>query len=393
MRFNLLVWCVHSCRRDVFLEELARGNLPNFQSLVARGLFLSSAVVGAHFQRVSHRSEITGRLVTSAVSPAENILQSAARTGCHVGVANDFVIANWATALVKEGVVQSVEEIYPRLIHRPRFENIGLPKIDFRPDLDHPRWLYWYRERSTHRHFYNFALAFKEEGGLLEDIANEEPGFVRSQQRFSLRLQDAWLRNTLDHLREQGALDNTVIVAFSSHGTSAESWLPLMGRVTKATVDHTAFNFHPNVSRSFAIIAGPGVPQARIDRWVSILDLKPTLCHLLGIEDLGGSAYGVDVITGPFPEDRILADVSDPRLYSLYHPASGWLLMSIPPSDRRPAALEGLPPAPKGYLAFHLASDEACASPRTADFLDAPEMPAFRDEIRLRALRDPLGSR
>jgi hypothetical protein len=150
---------------------------------------------------------------------------------------------------------------------------------------------------------------------------------------------------------------------------------------------------HPNVSRSFAIIAGPGVPQGRVDRWVSILDLKPTLCRLLGTEDLGGSAYGVDVITGPFPAGRILADVSDRRLYSLYHPESGWLLMALPPPDQRTPVMEGLPPAPDGYLAFHLASDEACASPRTADFLDAPEVPAFRDEIRRLALLDRLGSR
>jgi hypothetical protein len=364
--------------------------LPNFRSLVDRGLFLSSAVVGGHFQKVSHRSEITGRPVTSAVSPAENILTSASRAGSYVGVPNDFVIANWATTLVQQGVVQSVEDIYPNLIRRPWFENIGLPKIDFRPDLSHPRWLYWYRERATHRHFYSFILALKQEGGILEDVVNEEPGFVRSQQRYSLRLQDAWFGNTLDHLREHGALDDTVIVAFSSHGTSAESWLPLMGKVTKATVDHTHYNFHPNVSRSFAIIVGPGVPQARIDQWISILDLKPTLCRLLGIEDLGSSAYGVDVITGPLPGHRILADVSSADCYSLYHPESGWLLMSLPPSDRRTQAMDGLPPAADGYLAFDLRSDEACALPHTADFLDVPEVSAFREECRRLSLVDRL---
>lgn len=48
MKFNLLVWCIHSCRRDVFLEELGKGKLPNFQELIDRGLFLSSAIVGEH---------------------------------------------------------------------------------------------------------------------------------------------------------------------------------------------------------------------------------------------------------------------------------------------------------------------------------------------------------
>jgi len=44
MKYNLLAWTAHSCRRDVFLEELERGNLPKYSSVIERGMFFPSAV-------------------------------------------------------------------------------------------------------------------------------------------------------------------------------------------------------------------------------------------------------------------------------------------------------------------------------------------------------------
>ena len=58
MKHNLLVWTSHSCRRDVFLEELERGALPNYSSLVERGAFFSSAVVSGHFERTTNLTPI-----------------------------------------------------------------------------------------------------------------------------------------------------------------------------------------------------------------------------------------------------------------------------------------------------------------------------------------------
>jgi hypothetical protein len=279
-----------------------------------------------------------------------------------------------AQALLEEGRIESVDEVYPRLIERPELRNLGYPKIEFLPDLSPSRWLYWYRERSTHRHFYNFALGFKADGGLFEDVVNENPAFVRDQQRYSLRLQDQWLGSTLRWLEEGGALDETVLLVFSSHGTSLEGWLPLLGRVTRGTVDHTAANFHPHVSHSFAVLSGPGIEPGERDDWISIMDLKPTLCRLLGLDDLGGSAYEIDLL-GPQPSGgRVLADVSGEWDYSLFDTETQWLYMTAPPDEAtkgRPH-LEGLPTSPDGALAFHLADDPGCANPRTGEFLESP---------------------
>jgi hypothetical protein len=367
----------------VFLDELGRGNLPNYQSVVQRGLFFPSAVVGGHFQRTSNLSEITGRPFTSEVHPRENILNAAARAGAVVGVVNDHVITLGAQLLQARGQIASIEEVYPTLIERPRLENLGLPKIEFLPDLDPPRWLYWYRERCTHRHFYNFALAFQHEGGLLEEVVNDNPGFVKDQQRYSLRLQDAWFGSTLRHLEARGVLEDTIILVFSSHGTSIEGWLPLMNRATRANVDHAASNFHPNVSRSFAILAGPGIPPGRRAEWISIMDLKPSLCRFLGIEDLGGSAYECDLLRDALPPARILADVTSKDYYSLFHTASEWLLMSVPrDKDATAPHIHGLPTSPDGLLAFQLTDDPTCSTPRTAEFLRAPERARLVEEAR-----------
>ena len=374
MKHNLLVWTAHSCRRDVFGEELERGNLTNYGSLVERGLYFPSAVVGGHFQRTSNVSEITGRPFTSPVHPRENILNAAQRSGASVGVVQDFVITKGAEDLLERGLIESVDEIYPRLIERPRLQNLGYPKLEFLPDLSPSRWLYWYRERATHRHFYNFALGFKEDGGLFEDVVNENPAFVRDQQRYSLRLQDQWLGSTLRWLEEGRVLDETVLLVFSSHGTSLEGWLPLMRRVTRGNVDHSGLNFHPHVSHSFAIVSGPGIEPGKRTDWISIMDLKPTLCRVLGLEDLGGSAYEVDLLGPPPPERRVLADVSGEWDYSLFDTETQWLYMTAPREEvakDRPH-LEGLPTSPDGALAFNLADDPGCASPRTGEFLESP---------------------
>ena len=160
--------------------------LPNYASVIERGTFFPSAVVGGHFQRTSNLSEITGRPFNSAIHQRENILNAAAQAGAFVGVVNDFIITQGASFLVAQGRIDSIDQVYPRLIERPHLPNLGTPRIEFLPDLSPERWLYWYRERATHRHFYNFALAFRDEGGMLEDVVGENAPFVREQQRYSL---------------------------------------------------------------------------------------------------------------------------------------------------------------------------------------------------------------
>jgi hypothetical protein len=306
-------------------------------------------------------------------------------------VVQDFIITMGARFLVNQGRIDSIDEVYPRMIDRPRVANLGEPKIEFLPDLAPERWLYWYRERATHRHFYNFALAFESEGGFLVDVVNDNPRFVRDQQRYSLWLQDRWLGGARRHLEDAGAMDEKVFVVLSSHGTSIDRWFPLMGRATRANVDHTALNFHPHVSRSFAIVCGPGVTPRREERWVSIMDLKPTLCALLGLEDRGGSAYDVDLLSGDIPRDRLLADVSAEDQFAIYDTESQWLLMTGAfDAEASESLVEGLPTGPDGVVAFNLADDPQCSRPLTEEFMASDARPRFEHEIdRLKLRRLP----
>lgn len=390
MRHNLLVWTSHSCRPDVFAAELDAGNLPNYSSLIEHGVYFPNARVGGHFQRTSNLSEITGRPFSSPVHPRENLLNAAHQAGAYVGVVNDFILTSGARYLVGQGIIESIGEVYPRLIERPRNANLGEPKIEFLPDLAHERWLYWYRERATHRNFYNFVLSFEHEGGLLVEVASENPRFVYDQQRYSLRLQDRWLGATLRHLEEAGKLHDTVIAVLSSHGTSIDSWLPLMGRITRANVDHAGFNFHPNVSGAFVVLCGPSITAARREEWVSVMDLKPTLANLLGLENLGGSAYDVDLLGSGISAARLLADVTDRFCYSLFDTATGWLLMSMP-SGSQPEVeiIDGLPTSEDGLVCFDTHQDPGCTRIATHEFLASGLVERFCAEMDRLGLRRP----
>jgi hypothetical protein len=138
------------------------------------------------------------------------------------------------------------------------------------------------------------------------------------------------------------------------------------------------------VSRSFAILAGPGIEAGVREDWISIMDLKPTLCRLLGLEDLGGSAYEIDLLGPPPSGGRVLADVSSREAYSLYDTATGWLFMAVLRDDEAADKphLSGLPSSPDGSLAFHLGDDPGCATPRTDEFLGSPARERVAAQVR-----------
>jgi len=112
------------------------------------------------------------------------------------------------------------------------------------------------------------------------------------------------------------------------------------------------------------------------------MDLKPTLCRLLGIENLGGSVYDTDILSDRAPGDRILADVTSDLPYSLFHAASSWLLMSVPSDAEADSPnVRGLPTSADGLIAFKLDDDPSCITPRTAEFLASAEREKFDAEI------------
>ena len=79
------------------------------------------------------------------------------------------------------------------------------------------------------------------------------------------------------------------------------------------------------------------------------------------------------------------------EVFSLFHPESSWLFMTIPrDSDRDSVLTRGLPSAPDGRLAFYLKEDPRCEEPRTKQFLDSPERARFAAEAKRLELSDNL---
>ncbi len=82
---------------------------------------------------------------------------------------------------------------------------------------------------------------------------------------------DHHIGRLLQKLKDLGQYDNTIIVFSSDHGLAVGSH----GLIGKA-------NCYAHTAKTPLIIAGPGIPKGRSDALVSLLDLFPTFCEMVG---------------------------------------------------------------------------------------------------------------
>lgn len=99
----------------------------------------------------------------------------------------------------------------------------------------------------------------------------------------------------IEKLKEAGLYDNTVLVVFGDHyGMQMYNYEMLDYIESK---DHRLSNVETEINyiNSPMVIRVPGVEHMEIDKTVSKLDIKPTLCYLTGTEDgfsLGTNMFG-----------------------------------------------------------------------------------------------------
>jgi len=86
---------------------------------------------------------------------------------------------------------------------------------------------------------------------------------------------DSELGKMFDYLEENHLMENTSIILTGDHGES-------LGEHGELTHSYFAYNSTLWVP---LIIAGPGVDAIRIDEYVSHIDIFPTVCDILGIEE------------------------------------------------------------------------------------------------------------
>lgn len=109
--------------------------------------------------------------------------------------------------------------------------------------------------------------------------------------------EDELLGQVLELLAKRGLIDSTLVVVLGDHGE---------GFGDKGVRQHDA-NFYEEGLRVPFVIAGPGVPQRQVTGNVSLIDLSPTLLHLLGLrlyEKLPREFTGRDLLTERIDEPR-----------------------------------------------------------------------------------------
>ena len=84
---------------------------------------------------------------------------------------------------------------------------------------------------------------------------------------------DHHIGRLIEHLKETGQLDNTLVVFSSDHGLAIGSH-GLMGK--QSLYEHSM--------KAPLIFAGPGIPQGHSDALVYLYDIYPTVCELTGVE-------------------------------------------------------------------------------------------------------------
>jgi arylsulfatase A-like enzyme len=115
-------------------------------------------------------------------------------------------------------------------------------------------------------------------------------GSDRERYARLVEAEDHLLGAVLATLEERGLRERTIVVVAGDHGE---------GFGDKGVRQHDN-NFYEEGLRVPLVFAGPGVPRGRIEGNVSLVDLAPSILHLLGgrAHDDGGVVRGVNVFAG-----------------------------------------------------------------------------------------------
>jgi arylsulfatase A-like enzyme/Tfp pilus assembly protein PilF len=123
-----------------------------------------------------------------------------------------------------------------------------------------PPWFLWV-------HYYDPHAPYEPPEGFMERYEDAYDGEVAYTDRMLARL--------LGMMREQGLLENTLVVFVSDHGEA-------LGEHGEA--EHGLFLYQSTV-RAPVILHGKNVPQGkRVEQAASLIDVAPTVLDLLGIE-------------------------------------------------------------------------------------------------------------
>jgi len=283
---------------------VGRGITPNLDALAARGLQFTHARSPVPLTLPSHVSMLTGALPPqhgvrengvyafsgSPPSVARALKERGYRTGAFVGayvLDRRFGLADgfdhYDDRIVRD----------PNAVHRLEAERPASEVVD--------RALAWLRASVG-------TTAERVQNGFRVD---SEPVFVwvhfyephaphSGSYDDEVKIADAQAGRLLKELRTDGR--DPVVIATGDHGES----LGEHGEATHGMLVYEA------ALRVPLIVAGPGVPTARRDDPVSVIDVAPTLSGLAGAAPVATSARSL--LGAPAPDREIYAETLYPRV-------------------------------------------------------------------------------
>jgi arylsulfatase A-like enzyme len=140
---------------------------------------------------------------------------------------------------------------------------------------------------------------------------HRDPAALDRFRSHSLALYDGALRYTddqigrlLDHMRDRGRMDDTLIVVVSDHGESHWENLDVERRLALSSSEKRRFagvghglTLFPELIRLPWILRAPGIPPRRVSQQVRGLDVAPTILAALGVTSDAFDPLGIDVLS------------------------------------------------------------------------------------------------
>jgi arylsulfatase A-like enzyme/Flp pilus assembly protein TadD len=294
-RPNLLLVTLDTTRADrLGCYGYAAARTPVLDALAARGVVFEQAYTPSPMTLPAHTTLMTGllppqhgarvngrhKLAADVPTLAERLSEEGYRTGAFVAA---FVLNR------KFGLARSFERYDDDLTGA--YEQLVPEGLStYRPgNLVVDAALAWLAEddgRSPAQpffawvHLYDAHFPWHPHGPDVED-PNAETGTYDGEVSFA----DAQVGRLLDHLRERGLEQGTLVVALADHGE---------GLGDHHETEH-AYLLNEEVLRVPWIMAGPGVkPGHRVPALVSLEDFQPTVLELLGLASSG--AHGRSLV-------------------------------------------------------------------------------------------------
>jgi len=108
---------------------------------------------------------------------------------------------------------------------------------------------------------------------------------------FSIKYVDGQVARLIDFLKENGILDNTLIILTSDHGNTSAAW-PIRKKV------HIAADFYDELYHVPLAFINKEIEPKKSDNFCSSLDIAPSICDFLGLP-IPAAFQGKSLITPP----------------------------------------------------------------------------------------------